>query len=81
MESLSKQLQVIKKKFPEQGERIEQLFDKNEDFRALCSDYVLCIKHLQKFKKEYGEKKLTVDEYRNIRSELENELHHFLFDV
>jgi len=81
MESLNKQLQVIKKKFPEQIERIEDLFGKSEDFRTLCADYFLCIKHLEKFKREYGEKKLTFKEYKVIREELENELFHFIFDV
>jgi hypothetical protein len=81
MESLTKQLQVIKKKYPEQSERIEELFGKNEDFRTLCSDYFVCIKHLEKFKREYGEKKLTLKEYKSIRAELENELFGFIFDV
>ena len=81
MESLDKQLNVIKKKFPEQGERIEALFEMDEDFRSLVSDYLLCINNLHKFKKEFGEKKLSVEEYRSVRTELENELFKFIFDV
>ena len=80
MESLNEQLYLIKKRFPEQMERIEELFDSNEDFRALCSDYFLCVDHLLKFSKEFGEKKLSIKEYRNVRQELENELQHFLSD-
>jgi len=80
MESLDEQLHLIKKKFPDQNERIEELFESNEDFRALCSDYLLCVKHLHKFKKEFGEKKLSIEEYKNVRSELEDELSQFIFE-
>jgi hypothetical protein len=80
MESLNEQLYLIKKKFPEQDERIEELFESSEDFRALCSDYFLCVKHLHKFKKEFGEKKLSIEEYKNVRSELEDELSQFIFN-
>jgi len=81
MQSLSKQLGLIKKKFPEQSERIEELYEADEDFRNLCSDYFLCVQHLQKFQKEFGEKKHTLKEYREIYSELEKELFHFIFDI
>jgi hypothetical protein len=79
MQSLNEQLYLIKKKFPDQNERIEALFESNEDFRALCSDYLLCVEHLHRFKKEFGEKKLSIEEYRNVRQELEDELTHFIF--
>jgi hypothetical protein len=79
MQSLNEQLYLIKKKFPDQSERIEELFESNEDFRALCSDYLLCVEHLHRFKKEFGEKKLSIEEYRNVRQELEDELTHFIF--
>lgn len=74
-------LETIKKKFPEQSERIEELYQQNEDFRMLCFDYMLCMQHLQKFKKEAGEKKLSVEEYKTIRAELEDELSHFIFHI
>jgi hypothetical protein len=80
MESLNKQLSVIKKKFPQQSERIEELYETDEDFRMLCSDYFLCDQYLQKFKKEFGEKRLSLNEYENIRTELEKELQHFIFN-
>jgi hypothetical protein len=80
MESLNEQLYLIKKKFPDQNERIEELFESNEDFRALCSDYFLCVEHLHRFKKEFGEKKLSIEEYRSLREELEDELSNFIFN-
>jgi DNA repair exonuclease SbcCD ATPase subunit len=81
MESLSKQLNAIKKKFPEQSERIDELYETDEDFRTLCSDYLLCLQHLEKFQKDVGEKKHSLKEYREIQSELERELSQFIFDV
>jgi hypothetical protein len=78
MESLNKQLSVIKNKFPQQSGRIEELYEIDEDFRTLCSDYFLCMQYLQKFEKEFGEKQVTVDEYKIMRTELEKELYHFL---
>ena len=73
-------LQAIKEKFPGHAACIERLFSTNEDFRALCFDYVLCLKYLQKFKKEFDDKRLSLNEYNNVRTELENELSHFILD-
>jgi len=78
MELARSLLQIITEKFPQQAEQIEKLFSADEDFRALCSDYVLCLKYVRKFKKESEEKKLSVKEYNNVRSELENELSKFI---
>ena len=81
MESLSKQLKIIKQKFPEQEGRIEVLYEKNEDFRSLCSDYLLCIQQLQKFRKEFGDKQFSLREFQDMRTELEGELYNFIFDI
>jgi hypothetical protein len=80
MELLKDRLQAIKQKFPQQGERIEELYRLNEDFRTLCSDYLLCRMELQKFGQEADEKKLSVREYKNMQEELENDLFHFIFN-
>jgi hypothetical protein len=73
-------LVAIKEKFPEQGERIEMLYGSSEDFRSLCSDYNLCLEYLQKFKKESDEKKLSINEYKNVRADLEDELSDFILN-
>lgn len=73
-------LQIIKQKFPQQSERIEELYRLNEDFRMLCSDYLLCRMELQKFGQELNEKKLSVKEYKNMQEDLENDLFHFIFN-
>jgi len=79
MESLNAQLRAVKQKFPEQGDRIEQLYESDEDFRALCADYVLCMRQLVEIEKEFSEKEHSMKEYKNIRKELEKELHDFIY--
>jgi len=78
---LKNHLTTIKQKFPQQSDRIEELYRLDEGFRTLCSDYLLCMMELQKFHKEADEKKLTVKEYKNIQADLEDELFHFIFRV
>jgi len=79
MESLDAQLRAVKQKFPEQGDRIEQLYESDDDFRALCADYVLCMRQLVEIEKEFSEKEHSMKEYKNIRKELERELHDFIY--
>jgi hypothetical protein len=71
-------LEIVRKKFPEQDERIKVLFETSEDFRALCSDYILCLESLQKFIRESVEKKHSIKEFSHIRLELETELSSFI---
>ncbi|HEX5153969.1 MAG TPA: hypothetical protein VFW07_21130 [Parafilimonas sp.] len=73
-------LLIVKNKFPEHAQRIEALFSAEDDFRALCLDYVLCLEYLQKFKNESQEKKLCVKEYKDVRAALENELSQFILN-
>ena len=79
MESLNAQLRAVKQKFPEQCDRIEQLYESDDDFRALCADYVLCMRQLVEIEKEFSEKEHAMKEYKNIRKELERELHDFIY--
>jgi hypothetical protein len=79
MGTLNNDLLEIINKFPSQARRIEELYEANEDFRTLCHDYAICLKHLKKFKKKSGETQMALNEYSVIHSELENELSHFIF--
>jgi len=79
MKLINEHLYVVKEKFPEQVERIEKLFKLDEDFRCLCADYILCLRYMEKFKKESFEKKISISEYSDISADLENELSSFIF--
>jgi len=78
---LENQLNRIKQKFPQEGARIEELYRSNDDFRALCSDYLLCSRELQRFHHEANDKEQSVKEYKNMQEELESELFHFIFPI
>jgi DNA repair ATPase RecN len=81
MKTLNMQLSAIKKKFPEQGDRIETLYHSDEDFRTLCADYFVCIQNLQKFQAEFSEKQSSIEEYQSILKDLEKELQEFIFNI
>jgi DNA repair ATPase RecN len=78
MEAANNDLQEIINKFPNQAQRIEELYRGNEDFRTLCHDYVICLKHLKKYKKKSGETQVALNEYTIIYNDLQSELSQFL---
>ena len=74
MESINFQLEVVKERFPNYTEHILSLYQQDPEFRAICEDYYLCIRYLEKAKKEFTEKKDSINEYERIQTELEKEL-------
>jgi hypothetical protein len=79
MKSVHRELLHIMNKFPKKSARIKTLYKNDPDFKALCTDYFLCISSLHKYQKEYMEKQNTIKEYNDVRSDLENELQNFIF--
>lgn len=79
MESLNAQIRAVKLKFPDQADRIESLFEQNEDFRALCKDYFLCINFLEKFMKDIVDKHDEISDYKSVRQELEKDLQEMIY--
>jgi len=80
MELLNMLLNTVKRKFPKQSSRIESLYESDKDFRTLCSDYFSCIQHLQKLESDNNLIQSSIDEYKEIKSEFEKDLHAFIFD-
>jgi hypothetical protein len=78
MESLHPELLYIADKFPEQSDKIAELYKNDSDFRALCKDYFLCIKILRQYQNEFGEKQNIIKEYDDTRKDLERELQDFI---
>jgi hypothetical protein len=74
MEAKNFQLETVKERWPEYKDHILSLYYRDNRFRAICEDYYLCMKHLDKFRKEFSEKLETIEEYEKMRQELENEL-------
>ena len=78
MAKIRSDLSLVKKKFPAQSTLIEEFYNSNSNFKALCTDYFLCVKTLSKFQEEVNENKTTIKEYKNIQGELEKEIDQFL---
>ena len=79
MNSVNDLLDVIKKKFPRQGHRIDQLYDKDSDFRSLCEDYLACLQSIEKYKKVSAEKQQSIKDFEGALNDLEKELYDFIF--
>jgi hypothetical protein len=74
MEAKNFQLETVKERWPEYKDHILSLYYTDNKFRAICEDYYLCMRHLDKFRKEFSEKLQTIEEYEKMRQELEVEL-------
>lgn len=79
MKSVEELLEEVKKKFPRQGIRIEELFQQDADFRSLCRDYFTCIQTLKKYRKLSYEEEEAIKDYQSALGDLENELYDFIF--
>ena len=78
MKSVKDQLGILKGNFPTQETKIEDLYHEDPVFRTLCSDYIYCLDALEKLHNEFSEKRHSVDEYEQVKRELEAEMHEYL---
>ena len=79
MKSVDDLLKVVKQKFPRQDNRIDQLYDKDSDFRSLCEDYLACLQSIEKYKKVSAEKQQSIKDFEGALNDLEKELYDFIF--
>ncbi len=78
MNELTGILKSIKEKFPSSQKYIDRLYEKDEDFRMLCWDYICCLEVLKQNKHSLKEQKLIVEDYKNIIEDLEKECVEFI---
>ena len=78
MESLNALLRAVKKKFPGQSERIEELFESDEDFRTLCEDYITSIQAAEERRLNAIMDRKIEKEFLHVNIELEKEIIHLL---
>ena len=76
MKSENEALDLVVERFPRHAAHIEYLYKNDEHFHELCMDYRLCLQHLKQFIQ--NDEKAGIQEYENLRKDLENELAHFL---
>ena len=81
MELLNMLLNTVKRKFPKQSSRIESLYAVDKDFRTLCADYLSCVQHLQKLESDTNANLFLIEEYKEIKKELEKDLQAFIFNT
>jgi hypothetical protein len=79
MKSENDVLDIIKKRFPRQDHRVNQLYEENSSFRALCADYFYSLSNLHKFRELSELEEKSIEDYENVLKELEKELYDFLF--
>ena len=53
---------------------ILSLFDKDENFQALCHEYFLCVQQLNQWKMSFEKKEKLVREYNELKIALEKKL-------
>ena len=75
---MDSRLEAILLRFPEYRERILKKIQDNDDFEGLCSDYELCIDMLKALEKEAGLKHAKLEEYLELKIELEQEVLKYL---
>ena len=77
MQSEKNVLSLVKEKFPGKNNIIDNLFKNDEDFYELCLDFHLCVQNMQRFA-ENTEDDFWVQEYKDLRKDLETELTWFI---
>ena len=72
MKSENEALNLVVERFPKHAVHIEYLFKNDEHFHEICMDYQLAIQHLKQFIQ--NDEKAGIQEYENLRKDLEKEL-------
>jgi hypothetical protein len=60
--------------FPGFEEKIDSLFQKDENFQDLCKDYLLCISIASEMKKNTNKNRAQLEEYENLKESLQQEI-------
>ena len=71
---MHKEIVSIAQIFPGFEKKIDFLFQTDENFHDLCSDYVLCTSMLHKGQKELNIGNQKINEFKDLQRELENEI-------
>lgn len=60
--------------FPDFEEKIDFLFQTNENFRDLCADYILCAGTVQELKNTMSGNSEQINEYEELQLSLQEEI-------
>jgi hypothetical protein len=71
-------LEHVLEKFPDRRVKIIELYDKDEEFRILCDDYLTSLRTLEQFRSRAVKSNPFEKEFMDLRNELEKELREIL---
>ena len=75
---MTKELVYILGKFPDHGDKIIDLYNKDEDFRILCEDYITSIQAAEERRLNAIMDRKIEREFLHVNVELEKEIIHLL---
>ena len=76
--NMTKELVYILGKFPERSDKIIDLYNRDEDFRTLCEDYVTSIQAAEECRLNAIKDRKIEREFLHVNLELEKEIIHLL---
>jgi hypothetical protein len=71
---MNKNINAIVHLFPDFKEKINFLFETDENFSDLCKDYLLCASNVIKMKKDNNKKNTSLEEYDDLKKSLQEEI-------
>ena len=75
---MTKELVYILGKFPDHADKIIDLYNKDEDFRILCEDYITSIHAAEERRLNAIQDRKIEREFLHVNLELEKEIIHLL---
>ena len=72
------ELLLILEKFPEIKELVRLKFERDEEFKALCLDYSLCLRSLERWEEDIKRLNQRYNEYTELKRILEEKLLHYI---
>ena len=68
------ELFLITERFPELRSQIVSQYERDEEFQALCLDYFLCLRSLEKWELDIKQFKERQEEYEDLKRMLEDKM-------
>ncbi|PZX55584.1 hypothetical protein [Algoriphagus chordae] len=75
---MAENIESIVRVFPLYEEKIDFLFQADENFRDLCKDYLLCAGNVLEMKKKADSYSAEIEEYEELQRNLEQEILHII---
>ena len=74
MKIMNAELICMFEKFPGLKEKIQSLYEKDDEFQTLCFDYFLCVRSLTQWESNLEKDEKFIIEYSELKITLESEL-------